>query len=119
MSELISYCGLTCQNCPIFLATRETNKVKKESMIRDIINMCREHYGIEYKYEDINDCDGCKSENGRLFSGCKNCKIRECAIESGVDNCAYCDEYACEKLSEIFRTDPKAKKSLDTIRHKI
>ena len=99
MSELISYCGLICQNCPIFLATRETNKVKKESMIRDIINMCREHYGIEYKYEDINDCDGCKSEN--------------------VDNCAYCDEYTCEKLSEIFKTDPKAKTRLDTIRHKI
>lgn len=119
MSEIISYCGLTCQNCPIFLATRETNRAKKENIIYNIINMCKEHYGIKYRYEDINDCDGCKSKNDRLFFGCKNCKIRKCAIERNIDNCAYCDEYPCEQLSEIFKTDPGAKTRLDAIRYKI
>ena len=118
MNETISFCGLVCQGCPIFLATREVDKTKKDKMIYDIINMCKEHYGIEYKYEDINDCDGCKSESGRIFSSCKNCKIRECAIERGLDNCAYCDKYECDKLSEIFNTDPNTKVRLDAIGHK-
>ncbi len=45
-------------------------------------------------------------------------KLKKTA-ERGVDNCAYCDEYECEKLSGVFRTYPNAKPSLDTIRNNI
>jgi hypothetical protein len=37
-------------------------------------------------------------------------------MERKVKNCAYCDEYACEKLKEFFKMAPSAKKSLDKIR---
>ncbi|MEJ2495000.1 MAG: DUF3795 domain-containing protein [Ignavibacteriaceae bacterium] len=119
MNTSISYCGLVCESCPIYLATRETNKSKKKKMIYDIIDMCATHYGVNYKYEDINECDGCKSTSGRLFFGCNDCRIRRCAIEKGVENCAYCEEYACNNLFEIFKTDPGAKTRLDLIRNSI
>ncbi len=108
-----------CQSCPIYLAARETDKTKKEKMINYIIEMCKTHYGVDYKYEDINECDGCKSQSGRLFFGCKDCKIRECAVEKGIDNCAYCEDYACEELLEMFKNDPGAKTRLDAIRNSI
>ena len=119
MNEIISYCGLDCQACSIYLTTIEIDQTKKEKMIYEIIHACKEHYGVDYKYEDINDCDGCKSERGRLFFGCSNCKIRECAIGKGIENCAHCDKYACENLMELFKTDPRAKTRLDKIRNDI
>ena len=119
MSGIISYCGLICKRCTIYLAAREADKVKKGKMILDIINICKAQYGINYTHEDITGCDCCKSQGGILFSGCKNCKIRRCAVKKGIENCAYCKEYACEELSGLITAEPGAKTRLDTIRNSI
>ena len=86
-------------------------------MITEIISKCKAYYGVDYKYEDINDCDGCKSESGRIFFACNNCKIKKCAAEKGIDNCAFCDEYACKELSATFNAESDAKTRLDQIRN--
>jgi len=119
MDEIISYCGLSCQTCPIYLATRETNKKRKEKIINEIIEQCKELYGLEYKFEDISDCDGCKSESRKLFFVCSYCEIRKCAFEKEIENCGYCNEYACDNLTSLFKTDPTAKVRLDKIRSNI
>ncbi len=64
---MISYCGLICQTCPIYLASKETDKKRKEKIIYEIIDKCKELYGLEYKFEDINDCDGCKSDRREII----------------------------------------------------
>ena len=115
-NEIIAYCGSPCQSCAIYLATREQDPKKKREMRVDIALQIKEHYGRECKPEDVADCDGCKAENGRLFSGSKNCQIRKCGSQKGIENCAHCNEYACEKLEKIYVTDPEAKKLLDAIR---
>jgi len=119
MDEMIAYCGLDCLPCPIYLATREKNEEKKKKMKIRIIHECKTRYGIELKLEDVTDCDGCLTEGGRLFSGCKECPIRDCASEKGIANCAHCEQYACEKLGKFFVTDPGAKERLDQIRSRI
>ncbi len=116
MEDSLSYCGLICDKCAIYLATREKDEEKKHEMRVEIARQIKEHYGEEYKPEDVTDCDGCKSENGRLFSGCSKCKIRKCAQDKDIENCAYCDEYPCEELEKIFTTDPDARKRLDKIK---
>jgi hypothetical protein len=116
MTEMVAYCGLTCQTCPIYLATRQESKEEQASMRAEIVKLCKEQYGINYKLEDITDCDGCRTEGGRLFSACKNCPIRKCAREKGLENCAYCAEYACDKLEAFFKTDPTARTRLDAVR---
>ena len=121
MYEMMAYCGLMCDGCPIYWATREKDTIKREKMRTAIAKLCSEryglNYGVEYAAEDITDCEGCRTSGGRLFSGCKNCQVRACAIEKEVDNCAYCNEYACDKLNEIFATDPTAKTRLGVIRN--
>lgn len=112
----ISYCGLICRTCPIHLATREIDQAKRKKMRANIAEQCNKLYGTKYGQEDINDCDGCRAETGRLFSGCKTCSIRSCAKNKGLDNCACCSEYACEQLLKLFATEPEAKKRLDRIR---
>ena len=118
MNEMISYCGLTCHACPIYLSTREKDPKKKRETRVEIAQQIKKIYGQEYKPEDVTDCDGCKTENGRLFSGCRYCEIRKCAREKSIENCAHCDEYACEKLKEFFATEAHAhaKERLDKIR---
>ncbi len=119
MPEIVAYCGLTCQTCPIYLATRQKNKKEQERMRAEIVKQCQEHYGITYKPEDITGCTGCKTEGGMLFSASRNCLIRKCARRKRLENCASCAEYACEKLTAFFKTDPAAGKRLDAIRNSI
>ena len=116
IEKMIAYCGLICQGCPIRLATREEDDEKKYKMRVEIAQQIKKHYGQDCKAEDVTDCDGCKSGTGRLFSGCKTCHIRRCAIEKGFENCAHCSEYACDRLKEFFVKDPEAKTRLDFIR---
>ena len=86
--ELVAYCGLTCQGCPIYWATRENDPVKKQKIRTAIARLGQEHYGVTMRPEEITDCDGCTLENGRLYSGCKQCEIRICARERKVETCA-------------------------------
>jgi hypothetical protein len=120
--EMIAYCGLNCLTCPIYLATRETDLKKQRQMREQVVLAIKEYLGEEKRVEDITDCDGCKAQGGRLFSSCRNCQIRKCASEKGLENCAYCSEYACEKLSKFFDSEGEqagAKKRLDAIRARL
>ena len=85
----------------------------------EIVRLCNEHYSMNYDLEDIADCDGCIIEGGRLFSACKNCSIRKCARKKELENCAHCSEYICEKLEAFFKTEPTARKRLDTVRSSV
>lgn len=116
MDTELSFCGLKCHTCPILAATKENDDEKKHQMRTEIARQIKEHYGRDCTAEDVADCDGCKSQTGRLFSGCNGCKIRQCAKEKQIDNCAHCSEYACEKLEKFFATDAGAKTALDEIR---
>jgi len=113
---MIAYCGLVCDECPIHLATLETDLIRQQAMREDIVRQCAIAYGINIQLSDVTDCDGCRAESGRLFSGCRNCDIRNCAREKGVENCAHCSDYPCEKLEGIFGQEPEAKVRLDDIR---
>lgn len=117
MNRYIAYCGLDCTTCLIFKATLETDKSQKKKLREKIQKICNEEYDMHLQLEDITDCDGCNANSGWLFSGCSQCEIRKCVIAKELKSCAYCEEYACEKLREFFTTDPEAKKNLEKIRN--
>ena len=119
MNETIGYCGLNCQGCPIYLATREKDEEKQHKMRVEIAQQIKELYGQEYKPEDITDCDGCKADSGILFSGSHNCYMRKCASQKHIENCAYCDGYPCEELEKLFATDKDSRKRLDAIKTRL
>ncbi len=115
MTASISYCGLDCETCPIYVATREQDKDRQMRMRTEIAEMCTKHYGVTYEAKDINDCNGCRG-GGRLFFGCDGCRSRNCAIARGIDNCAHCKEYVCSELEAFFVKDPGARARLNEIR---
>ena len=116
MSEIVAYCGLICHTCPIYVATRQDDGAERARMRTEIALLLNERYTMQVAPEDITACDGCPSEAGRLFFSCQDCSIRPCARQKGVQTCASCSEYACEKLVVIFATEPMARTRLDEIR---
>lgn len=114
--KLLAYCGLECDSCPIYLATRETDQEEREKMRTEIAGFASKHYDTNLGPEDITDCDGCRTPSGRLFSGCSKCEIRKCARQKSCLTCAHCPEYPCDTLQKFFVTDPSAKGRLEDIR---
>lgn len=105
--QIIAYCGLTCTECPSYIATREDDSEKLKSL-------ALEWYGVE-KDATYCACDGCTAD-GRKNKWCAECAVRACAIDHAVVNCAHCDEYGCETLTAFFQDVPIAKTNLDQIR---
>jgi hypothetical protein len=113
MNKMIAFCGLSCTECPAFLATQKDDDREREK----VSQQWSKWMGTEIKPEDIN-CDGCLSMGMRLFSHCNNCAIRRCGLERSVKNCAHCESYPCEKLDSFLDAlgVPEAKKNLERIR---
>ena len=111
MDEMIAYCGIVCTECPAFDATQRNDDAKR----KETAEAWSKQFNMPIKPEDIN-CDGCKSEGERRIGYCNICYIRKCAQGKQLDNCAYCDEYACEKLTNFIAMVPFAKTTLEEIR---
>ena len=111
MRRVVAFCGIVCSDCPAFIATKKDDNEER----RRVAELWTKQYGEEYKPEDIN-CDGCLTDGQRIFRYCNVCEIRKCARERDVENCAHCEEYACEKLSKAFNEYKPAKEVLDDIR---
>jgi hypothetical protein len=111
MDIMTAYCGLLCHKCPAFIATEKDDDNERKKVAEE----WSKHYKSDIKPEHIN-CLGCTSEKEPIFQYCRVCKIRKCAREKGLENCAYCDHYACEKLNEFFKMVPEAMVTLENIR---
>jgi len=111
MSEekVIAFCGLICSECPAFIA--------KQTDDFELRKKTAEEWSTEewpLTVTDIN-CDGCTS-GGELASFCAVCEVYKCGTERGLQNCAYCTEYPCDKLEMPWSHSPEARKVLDEIR---
>lgn len=119
MEKIIGHCGVTCTDCPIFKATKMNDDAERNR----VAELWTKEYGHplwtkEYGHplpEDIN-CEGCLTRGTRVFNYTKICEIRKCGQERNVKNCAYCDDYKCEKISKLHEQAPKAKETLDQTR---
>ncbi len=111
MDKMIAYCGIDCLECGAYIATQNNDDAKR----KEVAEEWTKQFNHDFKPGDIN-CDGCMTETGKVFNYCNICEIRKCGQEKGVVNCAYCDDYACDKLERFFQMAPMFKATLDEIR---
>ena len=112
--KIIAYCGLICSDCPAYIATQADDREALEK----IVAQWREEYNAPGMTVESILCDGCL-DGPRKCGHCAECEIRACGVAKGVLNCAYCDDYACEKLEGFFDFVPDAKVALDDIRQSL
>jgi hypothetical protein len=109
---MIAYCGLVCTDCEAYIATQANDLAALERMAARV----REQFNNPDITIESTLCDGCLSDSERLCGYCFECQVRACGMGRGVVNCAYCDDYACEKLEGFFGMAPHARATLDGIR---
>ena len=113
--KMVAFCGIVCDDCRAFIATQRNDRKLKEEVAKA--------WSTEketLKPEDI-DCDGCMVTGRRLHTFCRTCEVRRCGYEKSVENCAYCREYPCVKLTSFWNSfeSAKPKAILEGIRQKL
>ena len=111
MNTLIAACGLDCSQCEAYKVTQANDIAAMEKLVAQ--------WRVEYNSPDMTIqsviCDGCMV--GERHGGyCGECPVRKCAVEHGVVNCAFCSEYACDKLQGFWQMAPQAKVNLEALR---
>ena len=109
-SQLLAYCGLDCGQCQAYIATQANDIAKLTTLAGEWFDGSSDHTIIL--------CDGCQPihSESRIMKWCSECPTRACAISRDLENCAYCDDYGCEKLLMVFSQSQEAKSNLDHIR---
>lgn len=89
--NMVGYCGYGCHLC----AARSDDAEVRARMVEG----WRRLFGHEqYTAENVR-CDGCRAD-GRLADS--ECRARPCAIERGVDSCAECEDFPCDKMKHLM-----------------
>ena len=109
--KMIAYCGLVCSDCPAFVATQADDM----DALAQLAAQWSEQFGAAMTAEDCM-CDGCLVA-GHKVGYCRECAVRQCARERGkANNCAHCDDFGCENLTNFWQHAPYAKITLEGIR---
>ena len=110
MKGLIAFCGLDCEKCDAFIATKNNDDGLREKTAK----YWSELNGVEITPEMIN-CEGCRVNGVKTVYCDSLCPIRQCALAKGCETCGSCEEMkACEKVGAIIGSNADARKNLKT-----
>ena len=108
---MIGYCGLDCEQCEAFIATRTDDDALRAKVAEEWAKMT--HAPI--KPEHIN-CTGCLSAGVKTYFCDQLCEIRKCALNKSFSSCAVCSELPCGALNQILDGNPQARERLEALR---
>ena len=105
---MIAYCGLDCEKCDAYIATKNNDQSLREKTAK----LWSELNNVTILPEHIN-CEGCRT-NGVKTYYCDNlCVIRQCAMKKGVSTCGNCSQMEqCEKVAIVIGNNADALKNL-------
>ena len=108
IKDRLAPCGLHCGKCFAFVDGEiKNNSIKlKESLgdfdiyARRFVDLINEPVFKKYSdfkellsYFALVECRGCRKEKCKIF---KDCKVRDCSENKGVDFCFQCNDFPCE-----------------------
>ncbi len=108
---MIAFCGLDCEQCEAFIATRKDDDALRAA----VAERWARQYGAPIKPEHIN-CTGCSSAGVRTYHCEQLCEVRKCAVRRSVGTCAECTDFPCGPLEKILAQAPQARKALEELR---
>jgi hypothetical protein len=106
--EYICYCGLYCENCAtkakVEPAARTLYREMKAAGFEDVVPFLPGGEGFWAFLTGMAEQGACVS--CRAGSGDPGCEIRICAKGKGVEMCAVCGEYPCERFAQMLAAYP-------------
>jgi hypothetical protein len=112
MDRMVAYCGIICTECKAYLATQARDKGALERVAAE----WREEYSWPGIAATDALCDGCLTQAGWTCHHCGECDIRACGTAKGLQTCAGCDEYPCERLVRFFSAVPGVRENVEALR---
>jgi len=97
MKQILSRCGFRCDLCLAYKPNIERIPENRQKLSDGWFK----YFGFRIPPEKI-FCNGCISENSATIDS--SCAVRPCVNEKGLENCAYCGEYICDKLQQRIVT---------------
>jgi hypothetical protein len=94
--EHLAPCGLYCGACRIFQATQEDDR---SFLVRLARITARRLPALSPLGPDALLCDGCLST--RRAAHCRECSIRACAEQRGLEGCHQCAAFPCRLVEEF------------------
>lgn len=108
MGNNIAYCGLDCEKCDAYLATKNNDQALRERTAR----LWAELNNAPILPEHIN-CEGCRADGVKTVYCESHCAVRRCAVGKGVATCGDCSEVkTCEKIAPILGGNNEAHRNL-------
>ncbi|MBP5770205.1 MAG: DUF3795 domain-containing protein [Bacteroidaceae bacterium] len=108
MKRLIGSCGLDCEKCDAFIATKNDDQLLRERTAK----LWSELNHASILPEHIN-CEGCRMDGVKTLFCSSLCEIRKCAVAKSIETCGDCSESeVCPKVNAIWQNSPQAKDNL-------
>jgi hypothetical protein len=93
MKPKLSLCGFRCDLCLAYKPNIETHPENRQLLS----NGWHTYFGFRLPAEEI-FCEGCSAESPTTLD--RDCPVRPCVIVHDLPNCAYCEDYICEILTQ-------------------
>ncbi len=108
MNKMIAYCGIDCEKCDAYIATKNNDQALREKTAELWSEMNKAPIMPE-----MIECEGCRA-GGKRTAFCEHmCAIRPCAIKKGMATCGDCAENKrCPKVAVIWRNNADAEERL-------
>ncbi len=108
MKQLIGYCGIDCEKCDAYIATKNNDQTLREKTAK----LWSELNNAPILPEHIN-CEGCRV-NGKKTVYCDSlCAIRHCAMEKRVTTCGDCPKMdTCPIVGALHANNPESRQNL-------
>ena len=108
MKDMIAYCGLDCEACEAYIATKNDD----DELRRKVAKHWSELNNVEITPEMIN-CEGCRVDGVKTVYCDSLCEIRQCAMKRKYETCGDCTELErCGKVAVVISNNEEARKNL-------
>ena len=105
---LIAYCGLDCEKCDAYRATKNNDQALREKTAK----IWSELNNAPILPEHIN-CEGCRVNGAKTIYCDSMCPIRQCAMKRDVETCGSCPEMeTCETVGKVHQYNNEARNNL-------
>jgi hypothetical protein len=105
MKEILARCGYRCDLCSAY-----GPNIKSDADKQRACEAFAKYFGSRMQPEDIGPCAGCLKGDGD-----PTCEVRSCAAEKGLENCAHCEAFACDKLKPRMNIVEEKVKDISSI----
>ena len=108
MKNNIAYCGLDCEKCEAYIATKNN-----DDELRKIVAEKWSKFNNVVIAPDMINCEGCRNDGIKTPFCEALCPIRLCALVKKVRTCGDCEKLEiCEKAAMVISNNPEAYNNL-------